>query len=460
MFAQLRKNLFQSTIQSFLNDRLNTRLEKLKSDDPKRRELVAQYQPTAWIADAARRVAQIQAVTHSLKATHPDARGTNLFCAPQTLHAHTEIGSHVLGEDFTGDVVGNAAALDVYKFLRLEVGSQTLLDAMLAQDTDLAAALSDDPQQAQEWIAAFISLMSPRGAVASDARAKQLYWLIGDDAKKDADYHLLAPLFATSLTHKIHVQISDDRFGEEAKEARQAHREERYHPSGYRVYPNLTVQNLGGTKPQNISQLNSERRGNNYLLASLPPLWQSTRGILPHPGQSSIFPLLRKAFYVWLPVQELSNFLKENPRPIMEVRDLRDVISNDIMSMLVGFSDYLQHRLPGWTQQKEGNDLDKNEQLWLDPYRCELDFSFREEWKRMNWPEKIAERFGNWVNDCLSKVKINGKSLQVGDTEQRHWAREFLRHDDWVFTLEEQKKWLDQLEKDKTKQGERHEALP
>ena len=41
------------------------------------------------------------------------------------------------------------------------------------------------------------------------------------------------------------------------------------------AYASLAVQELGGTKPQNISQLNSERRGDNYLLASLPPVWKT-----------------------------------------------------------------------------------------------------------------------------------------------------------------------------------------
>lgn len=56
-----------------------------------------------------------------------------------------------------------------------------------------------------------------------------------------------------------------------------------------RGYTNVAVQQLGGTKPQNISQLNSERRGNKGLLASLPPVWRSIE-LKPLLGSESLFP--------------------------------------------------------------------------------------------------------------------------------------------------------------------------
>jgi CRISPR-associated protein Csy1 len=127
-----RRSAFRTAIERFLQARRDTKLDKLAPDDPKRDELIAQFTPEAWIDDAARRVGQIQAVTHSLKATHPDARGTSLYQQPDQLPGRAEVGSHVLGQDFAGDVVGNAAALDVYKFLRVTVENRSLLDWMLA----------------------------------------------------------------------------------------------------------------------------------------------------------------------------------------------------------------------------------------------------------------------------------------------------------------------------------------
>ena len=42
-------------------------------------------------------------------------------------------------------------------------------------------------------------------------------------------------------------------------------------------YPDLAVQSFGGTKPQNISRLNSLRGGKSYLLRSTPPIWISIK---------------------------------------------------------------------------------------------------------------------------------------------------------------------------------------
>ena len=273
---------YRAAITGFLQERLQTKLDKLKPDDPQRGELLASFAHDMWLANAAKRVEQIQAVTHSLKPIHPDARGTNLYVEPTRLPTLTELGSHALGEQFIGDVVGNAAALDVYKLLKLEVNGRSLLTALLAQDADALAALHTDPEQVQALRNAFVSLTQPRAeGPSSHTLAKQLYWLTGDGACADADYTLLAPLYATSLAHAVHAQVQEGRFGESNKAARQAKKERKVHDGVFHDYPGLAVQNMGGTKPQNISQLNSERRGMNYLLSSLPPQWKVSEKRLP-----------------------------------------------------------------------------------------------------------------------------------------------------------------------------------
>lgn len=149
--ATERRAAFRDAIEHFLKGRLDAKLDKLPPDDPKRAELIAQHACETWLEDAARRVAQIQIVTHTLKPIHPDARGTNLFRAPEDLPPHLEVGSHLLGQDFSSDVVGNAAALDVFKLLKLPVDGRPLLAWMQDGDRDLIAALSDDTDKAGEW---------------------------------------------------------------------------------------------------------------------------------------------------------------------------------------------------------------------------------------------------------------------------------------------------------------------
>lgn len=420
---------YRAAISAFLQERLQAKLDKLKPDDPQRNEVIASFAHDVWLASAAKRVEQIQAVTHSLKPIHPDARGTNLYVEPRTLPTLAELGSHALGERFVGDVVGNAAALDVYKLLKLEVNGRSLLAALLAHDADALAALHAEPVQAQVLCDAFVSLTQPRAeGPSSHTLAKQLYWLTGTDACDDAHYTLLAPLYATSLAHAVHAKVQEDRFGEANKAARQARRERKMHDGVFHDYPGLAVQNMGGTKPQNISQLNSERRGVNYLLSSLPPQWKANQQRLPT-HTDSVFtryfdsrPLVRQT------VKMLRCYLESNPNPVKDTRDHRKELVDMLVDEMVNMAAELQHALPpGWTLNvPRFSKLNDDEQTWLDALRAELpeEEDFANRWLAMEWPDAIGTRFGNWLN-----ARLEGK-MSLSDIEFREWKKELLTDED------------------------------
>lgn len=413
-------------IHAFLQERLNAKLEKLKVDEEgKRSELIAQHQPTAWLEEAARRVQQIQAVTHSLKPIHPDARGTNLYVEPRTLPPLTELGSHALGESFVGDVVGNAAALDVYKLLKLVVNGRSMLTALLAQDADALTALHTDPVQAQVLRDAFVSLTQPRAeGPSSHTMAKQLYWLTGTDASEDADYTLLAPLYATSLAHAVHTQLQEDRFGEANKAARKARYEHKAHDGVFHDYPGLAVQNMGGSNKQNLGLLNVARGGKNYLLSSLPPQWQASSVRLPVHAASVFDRLFIARSEVRRAMRALRVFLESDPSANLATRERRKELLDTLVDELVSLAAELQQMLPpGWSRD-DGRfaDLHRSEQLWLDPLRAEHpdEADFAREWLEMDWPTDVGRRFANWLN-----AQLRGK-LPVGDAEARAWQKELL----------------------------------
>ena len=420
---------YRAAISAFLQERLQAKLDKLKPDDPQRDEVIASFAHDVWLACAAKRVEQIQAVTHSLKPIHADARGTNLYGEPRTLPPLAELGSHALGERFVGDVVGNAAALDVYKMLKLEVNGRSLLTALLAQDADALAALHTDPAQAQALRDAFVSLTQPRAeGPSSHTLAKQLYWLTGTDACDDAHYTLLAPLYATSLAHAVHAQVQEDRFGEANKAARQARRERKVHDGVFHDYPGLAVQNMGGTKPQNISQLNSERRGMNYLLSSLPPKWKVNAQRFPTHADSVFTRYFDSRPLVRQTVKTLRRYLESNPNPVKDTRDHRKELVDMLVDEMVNMAAELQHALPpGWTlDDPRFSALNEDEKTWLDALRAELpeEDDFANRWLAMEWPDAIGTRFGNWLN-----ARLEGK-LSFSDIEFRAWKKELLTDED------------------------------
>ncbi|MDQ1120585.1 MULTISPECIES: type I-F CRISPR-associated protein Csy1 [Pseudoxanthomonas] len=439
-----RAGRFRQAIAAFIETR---RAAKLKGQEDAA-GAASKYDYATWLADAARRVGQIQAVTHVLKATHPDARGSSLHVAPGGLPAHAEIGSHVLGKDYAEDVVGNAAALDVFKFLKVEVEGRRLLDWMQASDADLLAALSGDAAQAAGWMQAFASLVREDQRPASHPMAKQVYWLVGDDPLDDGGYHLLQPMFSSTLAHAVHTEIQDARFGEANTAARQAFRAGAPAEAVYRDYRGLVVRKLGGTKPQNISQLNSERGGVNYLLPSLPPPAWAPRGSNLFKRESAFDELLRFGGVREL-VYALADFLKANPDPVADTREQRDTLAQAIADELGMFGATIRGGYaPGWSREAECQ-LPDCEQLWLDPGRYDLDIrhdpqhpewttqdeAFRRDYDWGDWPDELATRFGLWLNGQLRK---RGDDALVGlnEPEMRHWAKQAVLDVAWPVPMQ------------------------
>jgi CRISPR-associated protein Csy1 len=406
-----RSAAIRAVIAQFLKERCDAKLEKLKADDPQHdvavQSLQAQFEQANWLADAAQRIHRLQLVTHSLKPMNPYARGTNLMCRPTDLSPLDVVGSHCLGDDFTSDVVGDAGALDVYKFLKLGHEGRSLLTLMLAGDADVAAALSDQPEQAAEWVEAFTGLAQSRGRVASHTLAKQVYWLVGDDPVNDDDFHLLAPLYATSLTHRIHTTIKDHRFSETAKEIRQARRDKQFHEHPTHDYPSLAVQNLGGTKPQVISQLNSERGGNNYLLASLPPVWQ-VRDLAPLLNSDTLFKRFERQEGVWQALKSLRDYLEANPPKTMDTRDTRDELAFELIAHFVLFGAAFRTLPEGWSADSECR-LHASEKVWVDAGAAVE--------RPSDWTDQLARRYANWLNGQLSSKQ----RLHMGDPQHQHW---------------------------------------
>lgn len=403
----------QTAVRDFLQERLQPKLDKLNDEDHEgRQRLLTDYQPRNWIADAARRVGQIQQVTHALKYTHPDAKGSNLSVAGNPEAGELLVGTHTLGDKIAPDVVGNAAALDVYKFLRLAVGGKSMLARAVERDPALLAAFSDDADEAAQWMEAFAGLPQPKGQPSSHKLAKQVYWPL-----EDGGYHLLAPLFPTSLTHLAWNTIREDRFSDAAKAAREAHRERAPHPYGYREYRNTVVQKFGGTKPQNISQLNSERYGENYLLPSFPPTWHSESSRPPLHVASVFDGLFGYRPRVREPSRVLRDFLVSvaDAGSNIRIRNKRAELVSYIRDELFQFAAELHELTPGWSRDPACG-LNTDEQCWLDPWRTHDDEDFAALFRRGNWKDEICKRFGNWLNARLDTTRT-----PMGEDEARHW---------------------------------------
>ncbi len=409
----------RSLISTFIQERCQLKLDKLSDgDDEKRQKLLDEHQRETWLEDAARRVAQIQLASHTLKPIHPDARGTNVYLRECLCAEPALVGTHVLDDGRADDVVGNAAALDVFKFLKLACDGKSILSRALENDPALLAALSDDSEQAQTWIDAFAGIVDGKVATASHTLAKQLYFPL-----LDGGYHLLAPLFPTALVHRLHDTLQTDRFSDDVKAARAARKEKSAWHEGFREYPDIAIQKLGGTKPQNISQLNSERGGVNNLLPSVPPSWQS-EPVRPPMRYKSIFAkygALGSRRDIGDRVKTLRKFLLDaKDWNNIRIRNRRATLVAEIIDLVLDYAAHVKEDIPSGWSMLPGCRLDTVEKLWLgrgaegeDDTGVEADAVVA---PQGDWVEEISSRFANWLN-----AAINTDRTPMGDEEHREW---------------------------------------
>lgn len=432
-----RTQRFRSAIAAFID---SERRDKEKPNDRSDR-----YEYQAWLRNAAASAKEIQLATFPIKATFPDIhinRASSLFIQGKDLTQHQEIGTHLVKHD-VWDATGNAAKLGVFKFLsKVVVDGQPLVHWLLIDDPDLLAALSDDEAQAKELARSFKMVDRRDSEPASESRAKQVYWLIGDNPEDDGGYHLLQPLFSSSLAHEVHGDIQTTRFGEENKAIRAAFRDHKPHEGVYREYRGLAYRKLGGTKPQNISQLNSERGGMNYLLASLPPTWR-VRKNLRLQRRRTAFDVFPHYDEVRKQVRALARLLKEHEdaKSTLPIRQAREGLEQDLAASLAAFGlEAQQSYPPGWTRESDC-ELPLCECLWLDPERAGLaprpahqeeDVAFRVAYIQGDWADEVAGRFANWLNGELRNAGLTA----VGDIEAQHWARQALVDVAWPVPLQ------------------------
>lgn len=431
-----RARRIRSCIHEYIETRFREKTEKLDPSSDEYEKRLSEYEPYTWLASAAERSGQIQVVTHPLKATYPDAKlseSSSLFAPPSQVAVSAYFSSRDLGTSFQYDVSGNAAALDVYGLLRQEFEDTTVLALCVAMDNDTLSALHDDPAIASSWMNAFRAVTDARTPrLASSTGAKQILWLCGDDPVNDEEYCVLSPMYPSHLSTRIFQAIQEHRFGDESKAARADRRAGK--PSSLESidYLGLAKTTIGGSNPQNISQLNSGRRGVNFLLSNLPPVWRGA-GMRPLWGTDSLFRRLETQQETRHLVRAFSRFLESDPPATVETRQRVQRFLDDVIDSVVAFAAQYQQLPAGWTADVRCL-LPVDQKVWLDPLRAVEDDAFFARAMATATEEAIGRQFAAWLNTHLRE------KLPVGDVENRQWKREFSLDDDWRSQVESLRK--------------------
>ena len=401
------------SIQNFLNERkelwLKDRLKKAENDS-----VILELQGQAddkfslkeWLPDAVKRVTQLSMVSHPSKFSHPSAKTSSVIAqAKQDNDGYLRSGN----VSYPLDVFGNAAAMDVFKFLSLPLTEKlTVLDGFERQEESLKTLLVGSNLDFETLGTEFLKIKATDNSVKTDHLVKQVYFPI-----EQAEYHLLSILTPSGLITRLKQSIDTMRFSEETKQAKELRRKNEYHEIGYADIFDLTITAYGGTQPQNVSVLNSQNAGRAYLLSSCPPVLEKRAIRLP---KTDFFAqcLYRKNY------QESFIQLHKFMQLDLNNDDIRTAIRNIIQfvidQILVLASKTREYSTEGWSNQDYYASLPKLQRIWLDKiYQTERN-------EESDWRDELSREIARWILRSYEKVISEAYKLGTGeilDVKQR-----------------------------------------
>jgi CRISPR-associated protein Csy1 len=393
---------------------INERIQSLKE----------KYRLNTWMADAASRMAgQLRFGTHISKGIHPDSRGDNLnFQSAPDLPGGL-VGSQLL-LDLPLDANGNAAALPLAAFFEAWVSESQrvkLRDLIQTNHSSIDGVFSSDVNDSREHARCFkATLDNVVTNPTSSERNKQILWPL-TDAIASNQYITLVPLYPSSLTSVFFQKINGARYSEENKQARDNRRKKNVEQQAYISIPHIGITRLGGTKPQNISQLTSKQGGRNYLLSSLPPVIGEQSDYRVGKNQTTLFDarLVRFCRPGFSQLYEVVKSIKKN----VSVRDYRKEAMDFILAEIFQLAGRIQQTYPpGWSKDYQ---LNMAEKYWLDPGRAELESEeeFTKAREDTEWQVTLCKNFALWINERLQR-KFPEQAINFGDPEFLEWLRE------------------------------------
>lgn len=383
----------------------------------------AKYSLDTWMKDAAERMAQqLNFGTHISKGVHPDSKGDNVNFKPSHTLPQGLVGSQSIHATQL-DANGNAAALPLASFFDYPIDEDKpqlkIRHLIERNDPALQHALATDPNQSASYFQAFqAALNSQIDTPASHERNKQLLWPIQDTSH----YYTVIPLYPSVLTHQLAQALNQLRYSDSNKQARDNRFKKGVEQQTYVSIRDLATVQLGGTKPQNISQLTSRQGGRNYLLPSLPPQFKQEYLVQLKLSDPSLFNA-SLAHYCREPMRALFEIVPETTSTLA-IRDKRKAAIDEILFLVVLVAEQFQQRPAGWTTDEKCH-LDYAEKQWLDPRRAELEgqAEFKEDRETYEWRQEIIQRFANWLNHLLKK-RFRQQDADFGKPEHQEWQRE------------------------------------
>ncbi len=438
----ITNDLAQMAVSRFLEQQIDAKSEKLQKQLMKAQEdgnhavitecqaqideIKQKFERTHWLDVAVNSMAkQLKFGTHISKGIHPDAKGDNVNFIPKQQRPNTLVGTHNLANPAL-DANGNAAALPLASFFDFDVGQGVKVrDLILADNEQFIASLSNDKETASYYHACFKQvLQSTMQNPTTHERNKQMLWTVNDNTANHLDelqYINIIPLYPSALSYEVYLKINQLRYSDENKKALENRFKLNATHTPYVSMKDLATVQLGGSKPQNISQLMSRQGGRNYLLPSLPPKIAQSREFALSKFAENFFHSKTLKYHIRDDFEYVIQVVKD-ARNNVDVRDKRKDAIDRMLHTIFAIAHTLQEKSAGWSKDYA---LPRSQKIWLDPYRADLDDEeeFAQHKDKNEWQKEILEDFASWFNNELREQFQNLK-YDIADAEFIEWKRE------------------------------------
>jgi CRISPR-associated protein Csy1 len=413
-------------VVAFFDDRKTAWLKKnldasMSEAEVKEKELECEavFALNNWLPHAANRAGQMSISTHPCTFSHPSARKNKNGYASAiiaTLELKSDGFLRSGNVAVEADALGNAAVIDVYKFLTLKLGDGQTLLQHIEQDSPQATELLSLPNAAegenyQDLKEGFLAMAATDENVITSSKIKQVYFPVSQN-QESTEYHLLSTLTPSGIVFEMRKRLDAMRFGDEIKEAREKRKLGQRH-SDFREIYDLTTIGYGGTKPQNISVLNNQNGGKAHLLLSVPPVIKKRDINFPNAdffSQSMTYFQCRTQFYALHKLYKLPNEFYNN----METRAKRDELYQSIIdSMIERLWQVRAVAAEQYTQTT--NQLSKAQTTWL----CEEHREIR--LTTDDWLDGIIAAITQFMFHGYEKT-LGKKAIKLGEAERQQMA--------------------------------------
>ncbi|MEZ8196854.1 type I-F CRISPR-associated protein Csy1 [Vibrio cortegadensis] len=419
-------------IHHFIEDRYQTKREALDKDHEKERsqattaqdiesveakfakkreKLLFEHDVSNWLDNASKLASKISMATHIAKFTHSSSKGSS-FLAEVFDSDPRYLDTNSISEPAIDIAVSDAKAAYVGSFMRLEDQQGiSLYEYFKNEDYSSLTAFTTNQPQLESWITGLSEALKDTQP-SSHTFGKQVYFPVNDGF-----YHLLIPLYSSSISQGIYDEIQYCRFSKGMKEVRGAKKIHLWHESYLVSYPNIAMTSIGGSNAQNVSKLNSGRRGINYLFSTRPPEWQSQ---LKAPLTSdNIFTHPELRYATRFAIKRLVSFLIQVNQ---QERESNLAIRNKIKRLVDEVIDEVFAKVSQWQQlplgwSDEANELPAAQCRWLDPNNSKRDQHDDQ------WLQDIAKAFGGWLVDNVNHFAKD--ELSLGLVESNQWQEAF-----------------------------------